>query len=712
MISEKIKKLREAKEVLKTEFIGLDDIIDKVFECIAPWYLTPEVIERPIVISLWGLTGTGKTSLVRRLLNLLEITGKSMFIDCGEQAGTMSDSLFSDKLDNLFESASANENDFRFTKEEIEKFDLNLKETKKIEKTDPLDYTFVFDEFQYLRTKDEDDKEVDRSGSRAIWNLIDSGLIDVNQNSYKINRILDYFVDMEGYLTQCPDTQIRDGRFDPSISSKLSSTVMYYRWYEPDEDENDEGSEGENKEKKGYKIIDNDDLTTFVRRLNMIKKGLGYTFSEKINSFTSLKDYLNYLKDFIDLISKPKIINCSKSLVFILGNLDEAFSLTSEDMDPDIDADVYHEMTSKVNIMDIKTALKRRFRDEQIGRLGNNIIIYPSLRKIDFERVIDKELGRISDRFLEVSGIKIEYGEKMKKFIYSEGVYPIQGVRPIFTTISSIITPRISEVLVNKDDSTDRVVLDVLSDRTDSEEVELAIYHYSGDREVKREEKTIKTTLGSLRDPKRHEKLAISSVHEASHSVVYSMLTGKFPSAIIAGCITGGGFMMKEIGNELSLESEEEFETDVKVSLAGYTGERIFFDEHKCTLGASSDFQSVWDSVSSAFARCGYYGPFNYSYGTSTANNGFLPAGLRWEEVEGPIKDFISKMYYETKDLIEKERKLIIEISKYLSSYRCMSIDIYKEFIHKYGNTFSLESMEKLKEDNKEYYRNKLFSYE
>ena len=153
MILKKTEKLKNAEKVLKSEFIGLDTIIDRILECISPWYLTPEIIERPVVVSLWGLTGTGKTSLVRRLLNLLGLTGKSMFFDCGEQAGGFGDGLFSDKLDGLFDSGSAGENDYRFTEEEMEKFELEFKR-EKTDKTDPLDYTFVFDEFQYLKTKD------------------------------------------------------------------------------------------------------------------------------------------------------------------------------------------------------------------------------------------------------------------------------------------------------------------------------------------------------------------------------------------------------------------------------------------------------------------------------------------------------------------------------------------------------------------------------
>ena len=318
-------------------------------------------------------------------------------------------------------------------------------------------------------------------------------------------------------------------------------------------------------------------------------------------------------------------------------------------------------------------------------------------------------MTRISDKFQKISGLAIEYSDKMKDFIYSEGVYPIQGVRPIFTTINSIITPRLSEILVSRDPETNRIILDVSSERFDVEDILIKIIQFNNSKEVKSEEKLIKTTLGSLRDPKRCEKLAIQSVHEASHSVIYSMLTGKFPSAIIAGCITGGGFMMKEIGNDLSSEGIHEFENDVMTSLAGYVGERVFFDEHMCTLGASSDFSSVWENVSYAFARCGYSGPLSYAYGTDTSGLGFLPSGLKWEDTEKPIKDFILKMYEQTKDYILKEKRLIREVSKYLSEHRCMSIDLFKDFISKYSETFSLEKMEETRELNKNYYVNRLY---
>ena len=56
---------------LKTELFGIDEIIDRVIESIRAWYVLPHIIRRPVIVCLWGLTGTGKTQLTRSLAQKL-----------------------------------------------------------------------------------------------------------------------------------------------------------------------------------------------------------------------------------------------------------------------------------------------------------------------------------------------------------------------------------------------------------------------------------------------------------------------------------------------------------------------------------------------------------------------------------------------------------------------------------------------------------------
>ena len=122
---EKFKKLEEVKKELKIQFVGLDDIIDKIIKSITPWYVTQDILERPTIVSLWGMTGTGKTSVVKKLIDLLELNERTISFDCGREAdgGTYGDSL-SDKISDLMgdtdESVNENTKDFIFIFDEFQ----------------------------------------------------------------------------------------------------------------------------------------------------------------------------------------------------------------------------------------------------------------------------------------------------------------------------------------------------------------------------------------------------------------------------------------------------------------------------------------------------------------------------------------------------------------------------------------------------------------
>ena len=56
---------------LKTELFGIDEVIDRVIDAVRAWYVMPQLIARPVIVCLWGLTGTGKTQLTRLLTQKL-----------------------------------------------------------------------------------------------------------------------------------------------------------------------------------------------------------------------------------------------------------------------------------------------------------------------------------------------------------------------------------------------------------------------------------------------------------------------------------------------------------------------------------------------------------------------------------------------------------------------------------------------------------------
>ncbi|REM68680.1 peptidase M41, partial [Mycobacterium tuberculosis] len=58
-LAERTRHLQTVAEALKTELFGIDEIIDRVIDSLRAWYVLPQLISRPVIVCLWGLTGTG-----------------------------------------------------------------------------------------------------------------------------------------------------------------------------------------------------------------------------------------------------------------------------------------------------------------------------------------------------------------------------------------------------------------------------------------------------------------------------------------------------------------------------------------------------------------------------------------------------------------------------------------------------------------------------
>ena len=179
MKKDRILKLKEVSDILKHEFVGLDDIIDELCSSISPWYITPEIMERPQIVSLWGMTGTGKTSIIKRLIDLLELSSSTLFFDCGE--------------DNNDNSISKKLCDFLGESDDVS----TENKGKRL--------VFVFDEFQYARTLDRTGDELEKSSQRAIWNLIDSGVINLAKSSWDTSSYLIFIEDFRAFAELHPD---------------------------------------------------------------------------------------------------------------------------------------------------------------------------------------------------------------------------------------------------------------------------------------------------------------------------------------------------------------------------------------------------------------------------------------------------------------------------------------------------------------------------
>ena len=139
--------LNNARTGLKKEFFGIDSVIDEVIDSIGSWFVFPDLQERPVVVNLWGLTGTGKTALINRLTQYLNWQEKSFKFDLRNKKNSVL---------TILEDIYANGNG------------------------KPL--LLSFDEFQNIRTIDELGNEIREMQNTIIWELLDSGKFELYPN--------------------------------------------------------------------------------------------------------------------------------------------------------------------------------------------------------------------------------------------------------------------------------------------------------------------------------------------------------------------------------------------------------------------------------------------------------------------------------------------------------------------------------------------------
>ncbi|MBP3732092.1 MAG: hypothetical protein J6I84_02480 [Bacilli bacterium] len=686
---ERIEKLKQVAETVKTEYVGLDGIIDELEKAICPWYITPEIIERPQIISLWGMTGTGKTSVVKRFLELLGLIPKTLFLDCGELAGDSGRSL-TDKI-----------NDYLGEDEDA---------------MSPEGLVFVFDEFQYSRTLNESGEEVTKSNLRPVWSLIDSGIINLTENSWDAGTFESFYEDLRSFADLHPGIVLDECNIinPDDVKTILGDLGLVYfgrgipGFMKPKKSYSHNSDEDAKEDEDPYRplrVIE-DNIVRILRWKLKQRCGIEYFQSVlgRLMSAKTLIEFVDVLGEQRQYVLAPRNIDCSGSLVFILGNLDEAYR-SSEDINPDLDADMFYDTTSKVTISDIKEALKKRFRPEQIARFGNNIIRYPSLSRAHFIELIEKECDRVCRRFTESTGISVRVAEDLKNLLYSEGVYPVQGARPIFTTISTILTPLFSRILIFLDSKENKESYNVilsLNGQTDFKRQEIKAYiEYS---DVMRETVTVPLQLGAERDPACRKTRVPNSVHESGHAIVMAYLTGIIPTQVISVSTDHGGFCLTYDKDKHSeIPSRGDIANNVCIGLAGYEAEKLIFGERseKLLCGSTSDIETTWNEFAQEAYRGGYFEPFSYSsYQTENTTDG-IPSGYGDDWLRDKIKSEFDRLRNNTVNILTENKKLLCTMAKKMSESGGLSAPEIKDLIDKnYEGTLTSERLAEAAEDN------------
>lgn len=606
-IQQKQKDLDSVRALLKKDFVGLDAIIDQIAESIKIWYIFPELQLQPTIVCLWGLTGVGKTDLVRKMVSYMKMQDRFLEI---EMAGVNDSNLMVQKR--LDDSSIAAE-----------------------------DHCILFlDEFQKFRTVEEDGSTNENNTAYAdVWTLLS------------------------------------DGKFHSDLSKKteLIEELLYAKYW------NDE------------KRVDNqgelDDAPKKSKSKKNAKKPLERVYhtpvylARKVKRLFRLEDSIEDIMKWDDnkifqlyetFARNPQIYEGEtyrKMLIIISGNLDEAYTMAKDVEEADMDADYYHELSKKLTVLDIKAALESRFRPEQIARFGNNHILYPALSKKNYHRIIVLKCDKINQLVFDSKGITIRYDQSVYDAMYNNGVFPTQGVRPLLSTITNILSSAlpvfIFECLMH-----DIMAIDITVKKS----------KMCCDIAGKTFEVDIPTVLDNLRAKTDLDTRNVVAVHELGHAIVYAILFGVPPKQICVDSVSpyNNGFVVQHTLRE----NKEALLKQIQMCLAGRAAEEIVFGNSMASTGGEKDFEQAtqW-----AWAYVGRYAFDGYvGYITQKTNDNDFEIYNRDEIgklTEGILKDAKNK----ATDIINQNIEMFKDMLRYLLKHTKMGRDEFLEIAEKHG---------------------------
>lgn len=518
-LAQRNRQLQDVAAQLKSELFGIDAIIDRVIDSVRAWYVLPELVARPVIVCLWGLTGTGKTQLVRRLAQLLGFYDR--FVEV--------------QMDGFSNGASwrgAQNISGMLAQSGVREGEPGI---------------LALDEFQRFRTIDGKRNEMRVERYQDVWALLSDG---------RLPPALSLLGDIESSIAEAAFDAERADVDDAKLRFKLSS------W--------------DAKELRRTLKLDVPLLEIMAWTPEQIQQRL-HAFRESGQQQWDT-DY-------------------SRLLVFVCGNLDEMYEdlATSVD-DCDSDADTFHAVTAKLSVIDVKQALNQRFKPEQVARLGNEHVVYPSLSRRAYEQLIEQGCARYARETSERCGLHFELDASVREQIYANAVFPAQGTRPLFSSLHAILGTGLAKAALWALEH-GAMAGDSVGLTADGRSLTA---HWRGQSHAI----AAPFEISRLRQRSNADFRALLAVHEAGHGLVHALLFGRAPTEIkIHVASFEGGY---NAYTSRKVWSRQNLLDNICTSLAGRAAELLVFGPEMSSSGAESDLTKATEKAARMLRHLGH----------------------------------------------------------------------------------------------------------
>ena len=571
-LAERNRQLQEIAAQLKTELFGIDTVIDRVVDAVRAWYVLPELVSRPVIVCLWGLTGTGKTQLVRRLAQLLGFYDRFVEVQM-------------DGFSNGAGWRGAQSISGMLTQSGVREGEPGI---------------LALDEFQRFRTIDDKRSELRVERYQDVWALLSDG---------RLPPALSLLGDIESSMAEAAYDAERAEAGDAKLRFKLRS------W---------EAQELQRNLKLDEPLME-------------IMAWAPEQIQQRLRAFRE-SGQQQWETDY------------SRLLVFVCGNLDEMYEdlATSVD-DCDSDADTFHALTSRLSVIDVKQALNKRFKPEQVARLGNEHVIYPSLSRRAFEQVIEQSCARYASDTAARCGLRFELDASVHAQIYANAVFPAQGTRPLFSSLHAILGTGLAKA----------GLWALECGAVAGESVRLSadgrslIAHWRGQSHAI----AAPFEISRLRQRSNPDFRALLAVHEAGHGLVHALLFGRAPREIkIHVASFEGGY---NVYTSRKVWSRRNLLDSICTSLAGRAAELLVFGAELSSSGAESDLRKATETAARMLRHLGHGSRIGRSDVASESGENLC---TDVEASNAPIEALLHAQHARATRLIESHRGALLAL--------------------------------------------------
>lgn len=571
-LTQRNQQLQEIAAQLKTELFGIDTIIDRVIDSVRAWYVLPELVSRPVIVCLWGLTGTGKTQLVRRLAQLLGFYDR--FVEV--------------QMDGFSNGASwrgAQSISGMLAQSGVREGEPGI---------------LALDEFQRFRTIDGKRGELRVERYQDVWALLSDG---------RLPPALSLLGDIESSIAEAAFDAERAEVSDAKLRFKLRS------W---------EAQELQRNLKLDEPLME-------------IMAWTPEQIQERLRAFRE-RGQQQWETDY------------SRLLIFVCGNLDEMYEdlATSVD-DCDSDADTFHALTSKLSIIDVKQALNKRFKPEQVARLGNEHVVYPSLSRRAYEQLIEQSCARYARETEGRCRLRFRLEASVLDQIYANAVFPAQGTRPLFSSLHAILGAGLAKAalwaLEHGAAAGDSVGL--------TADGRSLIAHWRGQSHAI----AAPFEISRLRQRSNADFRALLAVHEAGHGLVHALLFGRAPREIkIHVASFEGGY---NAYTSRKVWSRRNLLDSTCTSLAGRAAELLVFGPELSSSGAESDLRKATETAARMLRHLGHGSRIGRSDVSSDSDDNLC---TDVEASNAPIEALLQAEHARATRLVETHRSALLAL--------------------------------------------------